>query len=160
MQQARGDAMINRMFGALRKIYFKLFKIRTKGIRGIVVDGDKILLVQYSYPPFRGQWFLPGGGLRRNEAWEEGLKREILEETGFQVTVDCLLGEYQTENEGKKDTIRVYVCKIEKGQNKRSLETSKIGFYSADNLPDKTSPGTRRRIQEYIRGQRNLNKSW
>lgn len=152
--------MINRMFRALRKIYYKLFKIHTKGIRGIVIDGERILLVQYSYPPFRCQWFLPGGGLRRKESWEEGLRREVKEETGYEISINYLLGEYQTENEGKKDTIRVYVCRAGKRQNRKSLEASRMGLYTSDELPDKTSPGTKRRIQEYVQKQRNLNKQW
>ena len=126
--------MINRLLRKLRKIYFKLFKIQSKGVRGIIVDSDQILLVQYSYPPFRGMWFLPGGGLRKNESWEEGLKREVFEETGFQTSVDYMLGEYQTEDEGKKDAVRVYVCMTTKSQIQKSLEASRIGFYSSNSL--------------------------
>ena len=98
--------------------------------------------------------------MRKNESWEDGLKREIFEETGFHVSIEYLQGEYQTENEGKKDTIRVYVCRVEKGQVQKSLEASKIDFYAPDKIPDKTSPGTRRRIEEYIQRKRNLKNKW
>ena len=56
-------------------------KTRT-ACRGIVIDGDRILL---SYEAKTNQWMIPGGGLESNESDEECCIREIAEETGIVV---------------------------------------------------------------------------
>lgn len=44
-----------------------------------------MLLVRRGQPPLEGQWSLPGGVLELGEGLEEGLRREVLEETGLSV---------------------------------------------------------------------------
>jgi len=59
--------------------------------RGVVFDESGRLLVQHhssSKPDF---YRLPGGGVRFREKLEDCLIREIGEETGLNVKVDCLL---------------------------------------------------------------------
>jgi 8-oxo-dGTP diphosphatase len=40
-----------------------------------------------------GQYYLPGGGIEKNETPEEGLKRELIEEMGCQMDVYQFLGQ-------------------------------------------------------------------
>lgn len=49
---------------------------------------DKIALIQTS----DGKYFLPGGGLEKNETHEECLKREALEEMGMDIDVGDFVG--------------------------------------------------------------------
>ena len=51
-----------------------------------LVDGRlHILLVQRKYPPFQGQWVLPGGFVGPNETVQAAATREMVEETGFDI---------------------------------------------------------------------------
>ncbi len=59
-------------------------------LTGILLEGDRILLVKESLRE-RSRWNLPGGGLELGETIEEGLRRELREETGLEVQVDELL---------------------------------------------------------------------
>ena len=69
--------------------YFGYWDKTRTACRGIVIDGERILL---SYETKTNQWMIPGGGLESNESDEECCIREIAEETGVQVeTSDCLL---------------------------------------------------------------------
>ena len=50
----------------------------------IIIKGGEILLIK-RVKPDRTYWVFPGGGLEEGETIEEGLKREVYEETGLNV---------------------------------------------------------------------------
>jgi ADP-ribose pyrophosphatase YjhB (NUDIX family) len=52
---------------------------------GIVLHQDKILLVRMQHT---GHFALPGGGIHTGERIEDGLRREVREETGIEVRVE------------------------------------------------------------------------
>jgi ADP-ribose pyrophosphatase YjhB (NUDIX family) len=56
-------------------------------VGGVVLDGDRVLLVKRALPPRQGEWSLPGGQLELGEALVEGVQREVREETGLEVAV-------------------------------------------------------------------------
>ncbi|MPV36945.1 NUDIX domain-containing protein [Georgenia subflava] len=58
---------------------------------GVVVDDGRILLAHWAGANGAG-WTLPGGGMEPGETPQETAVREVLEETGFTVTLDDLLG--------------------------------------------------------------------
>ncbi len=59
------------------------------GCRGIVTDGDKLLL---SFGAARDLWMIPGGGLEGDESELECCVREVQEETGYLVRPEaCVL---------------------------------------------------------------------
>lgn len=60
-----------------------LFQIR---LTGILIEDNKILLVKQHISPERF-WSLPGGRLEHGETLEEGIIREMFEETGLNVRV-------------------------------------------------------------------------
>ena len=51
----------------------------------IILRRDSVLLVERGKPPLAGYWSLPGGVLEVGETLEEGVRREVLEETGLVV---------------------------------------------------------------------------
>ena len=52
------------------------------------LSGDelRVLLIRRKHDPFAGSWALPGGFLEIDEPIEEGARRELKEETRFEVT--------------------------------------------------------------------------
>lgn len=68
------------------------------GVHGVIEDRGKILVLRrapsMTYKP--GTWDLPGGHLAANETFEEGLAREVAEETGLIIEIDRLLCANQT----------------------------------------------------------------
>lgn len=61
------------------------------GVGGLITDGDRILVVKRENEPGKGLWSIPGGLLEVGETVQEGVKREIREETGLDVEVVELL---------------------------------------------------------------------
>lgn len=55
------------------------------GVGAVVVDRERVLLVQRGHEPSKGKWSLPGGLLELGESLVEGVAREVLEETGLVV---------------------------------------------------------------------------
>ena len=57
------------------------------GVGGVVIDDGRALLIRRGSEPLRGQWSIPGGTLELGESLQEGVARELLEETGLEVRV-------------------------------------------------------------------------
>lgn len=56
-------------------------------VGAIVVDGERILLIQRGHPPGEGLWSIPGGRVELGETLPEALRREIQEECGLEIAV-------------------------------------------------------------------------
>ena len=48
-------------------------------------DSGRVLLVKQIGGPYAGAWLLPGGGVDEGESIEDGLRREMREETGCEL---------------------------------------------------------------------------
>jgi 8-oxo-dGTP diphosphatase len=57
------------------------------GVGGVVIDHLRALLIRRASPPLEGQWSIPGGMLELGETLEQGVSRELAEETGLDVKV-------------------------------------------------------------------------
>jgi 8-oxo-dGTP pyrophosphatase MutT (NUDIX family) len=122
----------------------------TLGTRTAVFDGEnRVLLVQHSYGP---GWLLPGGGVERGETIFDSAKREIREEAGIIAEEDPVLrGVYLNDGQFPGDHVAVLTLhKFSQAPWKPSLEISHMRFFAVDQLPEGTTGGTRRRLEEII----------
>jgi 8-oxo-dGTP diphosphatase len=61
------------------------------GVGGVVIVDGRALLIRRGSEPLRGQWSIPGGTLELGESLQQGVARELQEETGLTVRVGELI---------------------------------------------------------------------
>jgi len=87
------------------------------GVKACIVDDGKILLMRRSkdYGDISGTWDIPGGRTSPGEEPVEGLRREVKEETGMEISeVLRPLDARTVFNDGKKQIVRItFLCKAE-----------------------------------------------
>jgi mutator protein MutT len=57
------------------------------GVGGVIIENRRALLIRRGSEPLKGQWSIPGGTLETGETLEQGVIREMAEETGLIVQV-------------------------------------------------------------------------
>ncbi|MBS3106158.1 NUDIX domain-containing protein [Candidatus Woesearchaeota archaeon] len=88
-------------------------------VSAIVQKEGKILLVQEGEEKKYGKWNLPGGTLNAFESLADGLKRELLEETGFDVKPGKLFQIVRHKSvTGKDVTLFIFHAEIVGGEGK------------------------------------------
>jgi len=83
-------------------------------VRGIIVHGQHILMVQHRHhnPRNIGTWGLPGGWLENSETPEDGLKRELYEELRLQGdVVSPKIGKWERQTDKYHQQHHVFVFK-------------------------------------------------
>jgi 8-oxo-dGTP pyrophosphatase MutT (NUDIX family) len=109
-----------------------------QAIYGILFNQEntEVLLVQRRDLPV---WVLPGGGLDPGELPEDGVVREVFEETGYIVEIVRKIAIYLPVNKMTQKT-HVFECKIIEGVAKPNAEAKQIQFFPIKKLPSRLPP--------------------
>jgi len=135
----------------LIRLYWKLAKPITIGVRVLMTQDHRVVLVKHTYDDY---WHLPGGGLKRGETLEEAARREVAEEAGGTLASLYLFGVYSSFYEAKSDHVVLFISDdFTLSQRTDRGEIEQIDQFALDDLPRNASAGTKRRIQEYLQNQ-------
>ena len=129
-----------------------MWRRMTLGTRGMLVDGDRVLLIRHGYVP---GWQFPGGGIEPGESALDSVRREVEEETGYAIAGDCeLFGFYHNADVSRRDHVALYVCRSfeQVHEFRPNREIAAAGWFDIRDLPDQTTDGTRRRVAEVFDG--------
>ena len=83
------------------------------GVKAIIMDGSRMLLIKRSnrYADSGGIWDIPGGRLNFGEEPEDGLRREVREETGLEIEIKRILDASTIFLDDKTHIVRLtYLC--------------------------------------------------
>ena len=138
-----------RLLYLLARCYWRIFKPLTLGVKLMLIEDEQIWLVQHSYQP---GWFLPGGGVKRNELLETAVRREAQEELGAELGDLHLFGVYTNDSQYKNDHVVVFYCHHFTIGTADKAEIRAVRPFPLSQLPPDLSQGTRRRIEEYLAG--------
>lgn len=132
------------------KLYWRVFRPLTLGVKVLLVQDGQVLLVRHSY---QDGWFLPGGGVQRGETVETAVHREAREELGATMINVRLMGVFSNVREYKNDHVIVFVCEAFTIAGADSEEIAEVRFFPLRQLPPSISEGTRRRVADYVTGR-------
>jgi ADP-ribose pyrophosphatase YjhB (NUDIX family) len=117
------------------------------GIGGVVIDRGRTLLIRRGSEPLLGEWSIPGGTLELGESLQEGVARELLEETGIEVRVLDLIEVFdrvylEDGSTGAKRNrkprfhfvIVDYLCERLSGEPRAGSDVTDVAFAREDEL--------------------------
>jgi 8-oxo-dGTP diphosphatase len=74
------------------------------GVGAVILEGDRVLLIERGREPLKGRWSLPGGAVELGETCAEAIVREVREETGLLVEagpIVAVLDRFRRDEEGR-----------------------------------------------------------
>jgi ADP-ribose pyrophosphatase YjhB (NUDIX family) len=104
--------------------------------QGIICENDHVLMVKQKTQRGAIVWNLPGGHVEDGETLEEACKREILEETGYHVTITDLV--YSTD---KKSTFECAISSATpRGYDEDILEVQWVSIDDHEKIDEIVRP--------------------
>ncbi|WP_296859609.1 NUDIX domain-containing protein [uncultured Methanobrevibacter sp.] len=113
-------------------------------VRGICTFNEKILLLKISSNSGHdaGLWEIPGGKVKKDEFFDEALKREYLEETGLEINIESLYNVVENryiacKSSQKINSIQLIMSvSVSSNDVKISSEHSDYGWFSKKEIDD------------------------
>ncbi len=115
-------------------------------LQAVILSHGKILLAVRG--DLRG-WELPGGALEPDESCEDGVCREVREETGLEIVVDRHVGDYRRTG-FRPHTAKVYFCHAVSGELRINWENLELRYFDIASLPDTLFPWYRGPIEDAL----------
>ena len=138
-------SIVGEMFSSFGRAIFRgiacvislIFRIVPKKDRVRVIvyrDDGRILLVRGRFS--RQEWTLPGGGVDRNESYEQAAVREVLEEIGLKIHNLRYLGKANSHESYAKFSVRVFAAHTSDCDIKCNFEIMEARWFNRDHLPE------------------------
>ncbi|KOV35403.1 NUDIX hydrolase [Streptomyces sp. XY431] len=121
--------------------------LHSVSVAGVVVREDgRVLAIRRAD---NGTWEPPGGVLELTEAVEDGVRREVFEETGIKVGVERLTGVYKNVNRGI--VALVFRCRPESGSERLSEESTAVAWLAPAEVSDRMAEVYAVRVLDALR---------
>jgi 8-oxo-dGTP diphosphatase len=113
------------------------------GVGAVVLDVQRrVLLVRRGQEPLMGEWSIPGGALELGERLEDGVRREVREETGLDVTPEEIVAVFDHISHADHDPKRVrfhyvlvdYRCSVAGGTLRSATDVTDARWASWNEL--------------------------
>ena len=112
---------------------------------GAVIEDEKGRVLLVKHVPERGgfwqgKWICPGGGLKLGESIEQGIEREVAEETGLEISLTTPLVPFdRIVKVGGKATLHViyidYLAKLVGGEFKAGSDVGEAIWVRREEIP-------------------------
>lgn len=130
------------------------------GVGALILDGNRVLLVERGQMPLAGYWSLPGGAVETGERLEDALVREVFEETGLAVAAEEIATVFERimpDAAGACEYHYVVVdfyCSVRGGELRPGSDSKAVRWFEIESLADLSmTTGTRRVIEACCAGR-------
>lgn len=110
------------------------------GVKAIIEKDNKILLLKRSekYEHLTNCWDIPGGRINFGEEPEEGLRREIKEETGLELKeIKKIIDAATVFKNEERHIVRItYLCTVEDGDTNISHEHTHLEWIPKEKIKE------------------------
>ncbi|MET8626118.1 NUDIX hydrolase [Kitasatospora sp. NPDC004669] len=121
--------------------------LHSVSVAGVVVSGDgRVLAIRRAD---NGTGEPPGGVLELDEAVEDGVRREVYEETGLKVGVERLTGVYKNVSRGI--VALVFRCRPESGAERLLDESVEVDWLTPAEVSDRMAEVYAVRVLDALR---------
>ena len=107
-------------------------------VEAIISKGNSLLFLRRQNSPAKGQWWFPGGKIRKGETLGEALYREVKEETGLEVIKSKLVNVYSRIFDERHDIAIAYLCNCKGDKIILNNEHSEYKYFKS--LPKSIHP--------------------
>lgn len=113
-------------------------------VGGVVIRGQRVLLVRRGKAPSRGQWAIPGGRVELGETLQKAVEREVLEETGVRVQAGEICHVFDVVRRDDAGRVRFHYVIVDlmaeyvSGEPQAADDASEAGWLAPDELRDLT----------------------
>ena len=105
-------------------------------VNSLIINENKIVLIERGVNPYKGYWGLPGGYVGWDESAEEAAIRETKEETGLQIKNLIFICVNTNPQRHPKQAINIaYLSTKFSGDFSPSDDAAKAKWFSLDELP-------------------------
>lgn len=149
---------LKRYIYTLSRMFWLVLRPMHIGVRILMLRDDQVLMVKHLY---QREWYLPGGLVERGETLSQAARREAAEEVGAEIGDLSLFGAYTNFLAGKADHVIVFITQDFKLNGTIDKdEIDQWAFFDLASLPEKTSSGSKHRIEEYLYNQMPATGRW
>jgi 8-oxo-dGTP diphosphatase len=105
------------------------------GVQALVERDGRVLLGRRACDPGEGLWDVPGGFLEEAEEPLDGLRRELLEETGLQIDPTEFLGIWLQPYAGRTVLCLTWLARVAGGTERAGDDLVELAWFGPDELP-------------------------
>ncbi len=119
----------------VQRLYWFIFRPTLRGVKCIIENNDKFLLVKLNYAHHR--WIIPGGGVKKNESSLQAAVREVKEEVGLDVKNLVSIGSYTSNKDYKENIVEIFLANSDILDTKIDpIEIETAGWFEKSNFPE------------------------